>query len=206
MAEHYLHKIYHLADARNWSSIQARGLLSAEQLLIQAKQTDLIQNYRNHTTTLNSGLVIRDQRPIPPHALANCLAPGLTPADWYALLNRYVFFWIDFERLNRQLRACKTSQYILTIDADKLIEQYAPQAAVTPFNVGNARRAAAYRSLSTFVPYNLWTNSRWQSESRLPGSKERPRCHKPVEFTVLNAVPNIIDFIIDCQRVDPIKN
>jgi hypothetical protein len=55
--------------------------------------------------TLPDGRYIRGQRPMPPQALARCLDPGLTPADWYALLNGCVFFWLDPDRVDRPVRA-----------------------------------------------------------------------------------------------------
>jgi hypothetical protein len=198
-----LQQIYHLADECNWESIQACGLLSAAQLLERAGLDEWIRCHRVENMILPNGILIRDQRPMPPTALVRCLAFGLTPADWYALLNRHVFFWIDLERLDRQRKACTTPQYIMTIDASRLLTHYASRAAVTPFNTGNARRAPARRSEASFVPYDTWINSGWASEAVSLGTKPRLLSHKPVELTISDAVPDIFDFVIDLRRFEP---
>jgi hypothetical protein len=197
-----LQHIYHLADERNWKSIQSDGLLSATKLFEQANLHEWIRCHRTENIQLHNGAVIRDQKPMPPSALARCLADGLTPADWYAQLNRRIFFWIDLERLNRQRLACKTPQYIMTIDANSLLKSYAGRAAVTPFNTGNARRVPARRGLASFVPYNMWVNSGWESEAIALATKPRSLNHKPVELTIIDAVPDIFNFVIDFRRVE----
>src|SRR5207248_7993184 len=61
------------------------------------------------------------------------------PAQWYALLNRLVFFWCDRDRLNRQLGACNgRAQIVLTVDTKQLLARHARHVALTPFNTGNA--------------------------------------------------------------------
>ena len=197
-----LHHIYHLADERNWQSIQTDGLLSATKLFESANLHEWIRCHRTDNIQLPNGVVIRDQKPMPPAALARCLAHGLTAADWYAQLNRHVFFWIDLERLNRQRQACKTPQYIMIIDANCLLKNYATRAAVTPFNTGNARRVPAKRCLESFVPYDMWINSGWDSEAIALATKPRPLSHKPVELTIIDAVPNIFDFVINSRRLE----
>src|SRR5499425_184180 len=102
--------VYHLAEAENWPSIQRDGLFSTRVLLERAGINGSIRDavereHRPKRTTLSTGLVIRDQRPMPPAALERCLV-GLTAPQWYELLNSKVFFWLDIERLNRQRRAC----------------------------------------------------------------------------------------------------
>ncbi len=196
-----IERVYHLADERNWKSIQANGLLSAAKLLEQNKLKQWVARHRTDNIQLPNGVIIRDQKPMPPAALARCLTSDLTPADWYTLLNKHIFFWIDLARLERQRQACTTPQYIMTIDAKKLLSQYAPLAAVTPFNTGNARRAAARRGFASFVPYNTWINSGWEHEATALGTKPRPRNHKPVELTITDAVPDIFEFVIGWQRL-----
>ena len=198
-----LHRIYHLADERNWNSIQENGLLSAAQLLERTGLKSWIRCHRTENIQLPNNLIIRDQRPMPPAALARCLTHDMTPADWYGLLNSRVFFWTELERLNRQRLACTTPQHIMTIDASKLLTHHASRAAVTPFNTGNARRTPARRGIASFVPYNTWVSSGWASESLALGTKTRPLSHKPVELTITDAVANIFDFVIDLHRLEP---
>jgi hypothetical protein len=198
-----LKRIYHLADERNWQSILANGLLSTAQLLKRADLNEWMHRHRLDNLHLPNGVLIRDQKPMPPTALARCLANDLRPADWYVLLNNKVFFWIDLDRLERQRQACTTPQYIMTIDAQRLLEQYASHASVTPFNTGNARRAAARRGLASFVPYSAWINSGWETEAEALGTKPRLSHHQPVELTITDAVPDIFDYVIDYRLLGP---
>jgi hypothetical protein len=165
---------YHLVDERNWASIQAHGLLSTKRLAT-ASGYDL-QQLRQHRATglaLASGIPIRDQSPMPPAVLGKYLQDGLSPEDWYDLLNSKVFFWLDPDRLNRQRRACGAApQRVLVIDAARMLEKHGGRAAVTAINTGNAMRAAASRGLSTFVPWERWTSDGW--ESREGGSNGHP--------------------------------
>lgn len=133
---------------------------------------------------------------MPANALARCLHE-MTPADWYALVNAHVFFWVDPERLNRQRKACGARpQVVLTIDVAQLVEAHAARIELTPINTGNARRQPAPRGRATFVPYATWLKSRWASEAAALGTRERSRSHAPVELTVRDAVPYIEKLIV----------
>ena len=193
--------IYHLAEEANLRSIQEYGLLSATRLIAAARlsladRRSLEREQRRGHTELPSGVQMRDQRPMPPNALQGCLV-GLTPADWYGLVNARVFFWLDPGRLNRQRAACECRpQVVLAIDTARLIDAYAEQAEVTPINTGNARRKPAVRGTATFVPYTTWLKSGWESETKALGIPPRRRSHPPAELTVRDAVPDIMRFTI----------
>jgi hypothetical protein len=154
-------QIYHLAEAANWAAIQKQGqLLSASRLLPQSGLSNiecqrLEHNQRREHTELPNGVRIRDQCPLPPPPLEACLV-DMTPADWYALVNRRVFFWLDHERLNRPRKACEPPrpQVVLVIDTAALVAAHGDGIAVTPINTGNARRSPARRGRATFVPYS----------------------------------------------------
>jgi hypothetical protein len=189
---------YHLVDERNWASVQAHGLLSTKRLAA-ASGYDLEQLRLHRATglTLDSGVRIRDQSPMPPAVLGKYLQDGLSPEDWYDLLNSKVFFWLDPDRLNRQRRACGVApQRVLVIDAVRMLKKHASLAAVTPINTGNAMRAAAPRGLSTFVPWERWTSDGWESE-KVGRTASRPANHKPVELTIEDAVEDIMDHVIE---------
>jgi Family of unknown function (DUF7002) len=192
--------LYHLVDAANWPRVRSSGLKSARRLFAESKPFDLDERpiWRRHCTesiVLSSGARIRDQKPMPPKALRNCLNDGLTPEDWYELLNAKVFFWVDPERLDRQRRVCGAApQLALVIDTDRLLARYIDTACVTPINTGNAMRAAARRGYATFVPYRRWQANGWSSEAEL-GGRIRPASHRPVEVTIEDAVPDIMEFI-----------
>ncbi len=136
----------------------------------------------------------RDDPPSNPHAtgsaLARCLV-GMTPSEWYALLNNRVFFWLDPDRLNRQRSACAVDpQVVMTIDAHALVAAYAKKIYLTPINTGNARRRAARQSVNTFVPYAEWVADGWTSEYTATGGSPRLRSHEPVELTIVGGVPD----------------
>src|SRR5262249_9644792 len=116
-----LTRAYHMAEVANWPAIQRDGLHSASALLdlagaIGAERARLECCQRLTTAVLPNGTQIRDQRPMPPEALARCLI-GMSPRDWYVRINAHVFFWLDLERLNRQCAACNARpQVVLTVD------------------------------------------------------------------------------------------
>jgi hypothetical protein len=200
------HHVYHLAELTNWPSIQAHGLLCANRLVERAgvsktQAQRLLAEQRNDHVVLPNGTAIRDQKPMPANALAKCLV-GMTPSEWYSLINSKVFFWFDIERMNRQRKASGVrEQIVLTINLQKLLASYADVAALSPINTGNARRVPATRGRATFVPYREWTETRWASEASALGTNERARSHEPVELTVPDALPDIADYITSTKRL-----
>jgi hypothetical protein len=200
--------IYHLADIENWPSIRQHGLLSTSALLDRigmerSSRVAVERRYRPYRTVLPTGLIIRDQRPMPPAALRRCLV-GLTPSQWYELLNNNVFFWCDAERLNRQRAACRSiPQVVLKITSEGVLRRYAAQTALTPINTGNARRRPAQRGAATFVPYSVWVASAWMSEAKALGTRPRPERHPPVELTVTHSVPDVMDFVVSIHHLAP---
>jgi hypothetical protein len=189
---------YHLLDASNWPSIQRHGLMSAQRLMeaYQAKEYRGSRCHRPTSRRLAPGVLIRDQRPMPPKALTRCLKSGLSPEDWFEVLNSKVFFWLDPQRLNRQRLACGASpQLALVLNASRLLTNYSAVATVTPINTGNALRAAAARNLTTFVPYERWLIDGWAYEN-IPGARPRRKSHRPVELTIAEAVPDIMAYVV----------
>jgi hypothetical protein len=77
-----------------------------------------------------------------------------------------------------------------------MLTRHGARASVTPFNVGNAKRRAASRGHRTFVPVASWRATRLASESR-PGAPIRPPTHPPAELTVDDAVPDVMDFVVN---------
>jgi hypothetical protein len=200
------HSIYHLADRVNWPSINRYGLLSTHALLDLVEvswraRMHIERRHRADQVVLPNGIVIRDQKPMPPAALERCLR-GLTPIEWYALLNKKVFFWFDVERLNRMRQACcQRPQVVMIIDTQRLLARHAERVALAPINTGNARRQPALRGPQTFVPYPLWIESGWTSETEALGTRRRPRSHRPVELTITHAAPDIMDFVVDVRQL-----
>jgi len=194
-------RIYHLAEAANWPSIQRHGLLSAGRLMevagfTRSDRDRLGRTQRTAHTELLKGVQIRDQCPMPPATLERCLC-DMSPADWYAMINARVFFWLDVDRLNRQKAACEPRlQVVMAVDTAALVAAYEKRVAVTPINTGNARRKPARRGVATFVPLAEWARSGWASEAAALGIPPRRASHQPVELTVIQAVPDIMRFAI----------
>lgn len=140
---------------------------------------------------------------MPPEALTRCLI-GMSPSEWYALINAHVFFWLNPARLNRQRAACKSRpQVVLTVDAEALAEVYAERIALTPINTGNARRQPAKRGAATFVSYASWLASAWDSEAASLGTPLRPRSHPPAELTVAGSIPDVMRYVVAVQELAP---
>jgi len=193
---------FHLADAENWPLIERDGLLSTDALItrcgLRGKSAKPFRSYRDRNMRLPSGAWIRDQRPMPPAALARCLDPDLDPDGWYALVNAKVFFWLSVARLDRHCAACgKRPQVVMVVDMPALLARHGARAYVTPFNVGNARRRPAARGRRTFVPIEAWRDTRWLAEAPV-GHVMRPRTHPPAELAIDDAVPDIMNFVVDC--------
>ncbi len=202
--------IYHLTNVANWPSIQRHGLLSAQALLELAnvdkeEQLRINQQQRLRQLVLPNGTLINDQKPMPSTALERCLR-GMTPSQWYTLLNSKVFFWFDIERLNRLRKVSEfLPQIVMIIDTQRLLARHGAQASLSPINTGNARRQPALRGPSTFVPYTTWLQTGWASEADALGTRPRPKSHQPVELTITWSVPDIMDFVIDIHRLEPME-
>ena len=187
-------RLYHLADADNLPSILGHGLMCTARLLDLAgvgepRRTTLIRGHRPESLRLSETIVIRDQSPMPPRALAPALDGGLEPSGWYELLNGFVFLWPDRERMERHRRACGSRpQVVLTFDAAALLDQFEVEAFVSPINSGNARRKAVRRDLDTLVPYRTWLKQGWTTGQRTrPPAEFLFRCRVPAE------APQLID-------------
>lgn len=200
--------IYHLAEAANWPSIRRNGLLSTTQLLDRAglrgeRRTWLECCQRLEHTELPTGVYLRDQKPLPAAALRKCLV-GMTPVEWYALINSKVFFWLDVDRLNRQRGACeRRPQVVLEVDAMRLVARHADRIALSRINTGNARRRPATRGRSTFVPYRTWAESGWTSESGGLGLLAKGSNHPPAELTIAEGVTDIMRFVVGVHHLRP---
>jgi len=165
-------RLYHLAEKANVPSIMKHGLQSTERLLqltgMEPNERDeFLRRHRNENVRLADGVLVRDQRPMPPSALTKALDDGLAPHDWYALLNSFVFLWPDRERMARHRKACAgRPQTVLTFDGAALFESFGQFAFVSPINSGNARRLPARRGRGTFIPYATWRDKGWPHRAR----------------------------------------
>lgn len=184
-------ELFHLAEDRNLASILRHGLLSTERLLALAnfppKQRAARVREHRDACVLVGGALVRDQRPMPPKLLARALESGLTPADWYALVNRHVFLWPDLARLAAYRRAyAARPQTLLVFDAERVLAECLERTRVSPINSGNARRRAASRGPTTWMPYADWVAFGW-----------RGRSGKPVEVLIEDFVPTGTPYLKD---------
>ena len=88
--------LYHMAEDGSWPIIKEYGLMSTSAILDFLKlrgdhRAEIESNRRPETIQLageNSILfAVRDQKPMADSALRRCLADGLSPSDWYKMLN-----------------------------------------------------------------------------------------------------------------------
>jgi hypothetical protein len=196
--------VYHMAEVENWPSIQRHGLLSASALLDLAglKGSDRVpheSHKRPGHSLLPGGIVLRDQNPMPPDALARVLV-GMTPTEWYRLMNARVFLCLDLVRLNGLRRACgDRPQIILCLDSARLVQGHAGRMTLSPINSGYARRAAARRGRATWVPYADWVARGWAAEAEGLGSRPRSASHAPAELAVEGGVPDVMACLIEAR-------
>jgi hypothetical protein len=192
-------RLFHMAEFGSWRSIREHGLLSTSALLdlyeITGKsRTDIEDNLRRAMVQVqgqNRGSAwIRDQRPMSGKKLAGCLRDGLTPTDWYRILNGRVFFWLTEARLKTLLAAYRDRpQLVLEVDAAALLGKHGTKTALTPMNTGCTSPMAFPRGLGSFLPprdYPFEENRR----------KKGGRTKAIVELTVEYSVPDIVDFTI----------
>jgi hypothetical protein len=173
---------FHLADQENWSSVQRNGLLSASWLMDRAGLNGINRKVKEHgrrkgRTVLPDGTMIRDNKPLPFVALERCLV-GMSPAEWFALLNSKIFYWLDLSRLESQHRACGAcSQVLMVFETAALVSKHEAMATVTPINTGSPMRKTALREAQTFVSVADWRCRRWTVEMAMTG--KRRRCSHP---------------------------
>jgi hypothetical protein len=169
--------LFHMAERGSWPSIRKHGLLSTSALLdlfgyTGRQRHDLEGKRRPESVAIEHSIhgraVVRDQKPMTDAALEKCLLDGLTPADWYRILNARVFFWLTEDRLQRLLNAgpyASSTHEVLFIETRPLIEKCRKLITFAPINTGNTRPYAQPRGRATFssiedYPYNEWITKR----------------------------------------------
>lgn len=128
--------------------------------------------------------------------LLRCLEDGLTPRDWYEILNRQVFFWLTENRLERMLnaRAYRDEAHIvLTIDTSLLMKQYESSISLSPINSGCTKPFPRPRGRATFLRLRDYPFDKWV--------KRRGINNDPVaELAVDQGVPNVSTLAVRVQR------
>ncbi len=184
--------LYHMADARNWASIERFGLLSTSSLLdLYAVSGDdrikIESSHRPSTVPISHpslGLAfVRDQKPLNPEVLPDCLL-DMTPRAWLETLNGRVFFWPSPDRLDRMLKSYLDSeQAVFEVDTRRLLDRHGNRVELSHINSGFAGRAykPAPRGSGTFQPLAEYQD----------GAK-----NAIAEVTVPGGVPDIFDLTL----------
>ena len=122
--------------------------------------------------------------------LASCLQDGLTPTQWYTMLNERVFFWLTEARLKTLMQAYSDSpQLVLEVDTSALLATHGDKVYLTPMNTGCISPMAFPRGLGSFLPPSEYP---FIENCKKKGGRQKAI----VELTVLHSVPNIADLTI----------
>jgi len=189
-------KLYHMAEHGSWPSIKERGLLSTTALLdlygVSGGERAKIEEERRPVSVILKHetlplAVIRDQIPMSDDALRKCLLDGLTPRDWYLMLNKRVFFWLSHARLLRLLgaRAYRDKRHdILEIDTRCLVRDFRDKITLSPINSGSTIFNPSPRGNQTFARIEDYSYA------------GRPKGERAVELAVDYGVSNIADYVL----------
>jgi hypothetical protein len=198
-------RLWHMAEDGSWDSIRRHGLLSTTALLdlygVEGDRRLALEARRRPDSVPISGdglpnAVIRDQKPMTESALAKCLTGGMTPEEWFRLLNQRAFFWMSRERLRGLLNARAyrgRPQTVLTVDTASLVAAHRPRIELSAINSGATIYNPQPRGRNTFLPIADYPFD------------ERRKTRRPeqsvVEFVVCDGVPDITNHLIAAHRM-----
>jgi hypothetical protein len=140
--------------------------------------------------------VVRDQFPMDDKGLTRCLEDGLSPEQWYRILNAKVFFWLTPERLLRLLNAgtYRTQEHdVIALDARSLITAYEDRIWLCPINSGCTKPFPHPRGKKTFQRISDYPYAEWKTK--------RKRGERAVEVAVDYAVPDAAKFVTRVVRM-----
>lgn len=196
-------RLYHMAEVDSWPSIQRHGLLSTTALLtlfdLKGAARDRIESaHRPTSVPINheryGQAVVRDQIPMRDADLRRCLRDGLTPAEWYRILNGKVFFWVTEERLETLLsaRAYRDRTHtVLVLETQTLVEDHLEHVLLSPMNSGCTIPFARPRGRETFRAL-----SDYPFEARRRGAG----INAVVELAVEQGVYNVEKYAIEVRE------
>lgn len=197
-------RLYHMAHDGAWPAIEQDGLLSASALLdlygVDGERRFALESQRRpESVELQRqglmGAVVRDQKPMRDHLLARCLQDGLTPQEWYEILNSRSFFWLSSERIWRLLRARayrEQPQTVLTIDTAGLLAAHRESIWLTPINSGSTLFNPQPRGNDTF---------RRIADFPFKERSKRRKEDNVVELVVDHSVPDVAAHVLAVHRV-----
>jgi hypothetical protein len=199
--------LFHMAEEGSWPGIERHGLLSTTALLdlyeINGSHRAAIETQHRPESVevrhrLHGTATIRDQKPMDDTGLKRALRDGLTPPEWYMLLNSRVFFWLSRERLDRLLNARayrNRKQTVLTVDTEELVQRHASNIRLSPINSGATKPMPHPRGRDTFLAVPEYPFDEW-------AKRRRSTRNAVVELTVDHAVPDIRDFVHRVELVE----
>jgi hypothetical protein len=197
--------LYHMAEAGSWDGIVRHGLLSTSALLdlfeVRGREREQIEEmHRADSVTImhpvHGTAVIRDQKPMDDAGLRRALLDGISPREWYKVLNGNVFFWTSAERLNRLLsaRAYRTRrQLVLKVRTAELLAKHADHVLLSPMNSGATKPFPHPRGKDTFLPIKDYPLEHWK--------RLRRNGEWVVELLVSAGVPDILRFVEEAKHV-----
>lgn len=192
--------LFHMAERGSWPSIQRHGLLSTSALLdlfeVDGERRTAIESRRRpESVRLDhyqlGGAVVRDQKPMDDGGLLRCLKDGLTPREWYEVLNARVFFWLTKKRLLLLLNAGAYRDKVhdvLEVDTASLVADHRINITLAPINTGCTKPMPRERGRDTIVRIDDYPYAEWKA-------KGRSRFERVVELAVSPGVPNIEDYV-----------
>lgn len=198
-------RLYHLTSEGSWPGIRRHGLLSTEALLdlfgIDGDFRERILATRRPdcvpiTHPDHGHAIIRDQKPLIESRLRDVLEDGMTPRDWYTLLNRKTFFWVSEDRFEtlRDARAYRgRRQTLIVADCAKLLSRHADRVTLCPINSGATRPMAWPRGRSSFLPISDYPFDELR--------RKRGRTKAVAELTVEYSVPDIRELVISVSEL-----
>ncbi|MBE7498986.1 MAG: hypothetical protein HS113_01485 [Verrucomicrobiales bacterium] len=190
---------YHMAHVDAWECIPRHGLLSTSALLdlfavTEAQRYAIECTRRSECIVLehpaHGRVVVRDNKPMDDQGLARALK-GITPREWYQLLNGMVFFWLTEQRLTTLLsaRAYRTAEHcIITVNTRLLMERHAERVWLCPMNSGATKPMPHPRSRDVFQRVRDYPFDYWR---RKKGGATRA----VAELAVDHSVPDIMDLV-----------
>lgn len=194
-----LPRVYHMAYVDAWDGIQRHGLLSTTALLdlfeVNGEKRHAIESCRRPENVIiehavHGRAIIRDNKPMDDHGLRRALQ-GITPKEWYELLNRRVFFWLSEQRLTTLLsaKAYRGAHHcVLTVSTRSLVERHSDRIWLCPINSGTTKPMPHPRGRDAFQRIHQYPFEHWCQKRGSP--------HKAiVELAVDYAVPDIVQLV-----------
>ena len=193
-----------MAEPGSWPSIKEHGLWSTTALLdkcdVQGTERHKIEScIRPQSVAINSSkygrIVIRDQKPLSEKKLQGLLN-GITPEQFYKLLNKKTFFWVNEDRLVGLLNSRtyrNKSHDVLVVDTEKLVQKYKNKITLCRINSGATLYNNGRRGLDSFKQINEYPFSKYKSRGQ----------NAIVELAVDYGIPDIKDYVV---QVDAREN